>query len=185
MTAPRHLWSGDWRRESAEAAEELARRQGPSEEPAPPSPPEPSGPSPWARALAYARNLSLQAALATALVVLLAAGVGYAAVSLVKGSDGGSVGTTPAWLGAQTVNSLTGNGVLVVGVAPGSPAEQAGLERGDVIIALGNQPIQGAADLQSALAGMDAGQQVEIQYDRGLVLHTTQVTLRAHPANGP
>jgi S1-C subfamily serine protease len=124
----------------------------------------------------------------TALAVLLAAGAGYAAVSLVKGGDSGSsasAGTTPAWLGAQTVNSLTGNGVIVLDVAPGSPAEEAGLQRGDVIIQLGNQPIQTPAGLQSALAGMYAGQQVEIEYDRGPVLHTTQATLRARPANGP
>jgi hypothetical protein len=34
MSAPRHLWSGDWRLDSAAAAEELARRRAEAEEPA-------------------------------------------------------------------------------------------------------------------------------------------------------
>src|SRR5436305_9051515 len=107
MTAPRHLWSGDWRRESAEAAEELARRRATSHEPADPqrlSPSQPSRPSPWARALAQARSLSVPAAVATAVAVLLAAGAGYAAVFLVRTGEGGSSRSgraSSAWFGVQ------------------------------------------------------------------------------------
>src|SRR5215472_9551807 len=42
-------------------------------------------------------------------------------------------------------------GVMVVGVASGSPAERAGLREGDVIIALGGQPVAGVDDLHRLL----------------------------------
>jgi serine protease Do len=77
------------------------------------------------------------------------------------------------------------SGVTIVNVSAGSPADQAGLHAGDVIIQIENQPVQTPTDLESALAGMHAGQQVQIEYDRGPILLTTQVTLRAGPANGP
>jgi serine protease Do len=49
------------------------------------------------------------------------------------------------------------HGVLVTGVRQGSPADQAGLQQGDVIVAVGSQPVasptQAAHDMQEALAG--------------------------------
>lgn len=234
MTGPRHLWSGDWQRESADAAQELARRQATAEVPSatsPPSPPRPSTPSAAARALAYLRSLDARAAAARALaylrtlhpraaaaralaqvrrlrprgavllalVLLLSAGVGYAAVSsLVSDGGGGSSGTgkrsfassparnaAPAWLGVQAIDFPPANGVMVVDVVPGSPADAAGLQPGDVITQIGNRPVQSPTELESALAGMHAGQKVEIQYEQGPNSYTTHATLRAPPANGP
>lgn len=201
MTAPRHLWSGDWRRESAAAAEERARREAPSE--APPATPRPSPSKPptrsgAARALARVRRLRPRGAVLLALAILLGAGAGYAAVSSLVGSGGGgsetgkaSVAsspartTAPAWLGVQTINFPPADGVMVVDVVPGSPADLAGLQPGDVITQIGNRPVQAPTDLDSALAGMHAGQRIEIQYARGPMSYTTQATLRARPANGP
>jgi putative serine protease PepD len=130
------------------------------------------------------------------LAVLLVAGVGFAAVSSSLSSDGGgspATGNAPvasspapttasAWLGVHTMNA---GGAMVVEVIPGSPADVAGLQLGDVITQIGNRPVQVPADLEAALAGMHAGQQVEIQYERGPISATTQATLRARPANGP
>jgi len=42
-------------------------------------------------------------------------------------------------------------GVMIVGVANGSPAERAGLREGDVILALGGQPVAGVDDLHRLL----------------------------------
>jgi putative serine protease PepD len=129
------------------------------------------------------------------LAVLLAGGVGLAAVSSLVSSGGGGSGTgnatvasspaqstAPAWLGVDTINA---GGAMVVDMVPGSPADVAGLELGDVITQIGNRPVQAPTDLESALAGMHAGQRVEIQYERGPISSTTQATLRARPANGP
>jgi S1-C subfamily serine protease len=131
-----------------------------------------------------------------ALAVLLSAGAAYAAVSSLLNSGGGSSSgtsnapvtsspartTAPAWLGVDTMNA---GGAMVMDVIPASPADAAGLQPGDVITQIANRPVQVPSDLESALAGMHAGQQIEIQYERGPISSTTQATLRARPANGP
>jgi S1-C subfamily serine protease len=48
-------------------------------------------------------------------------------------------------------------GVMVIGVEPGSPAQRAGLREGDVIIALGNQPVAGVDDLHRLLTDAQVG----------------------------
>jgi S1-C subfamily serine protease len=131
-----------------------------------------------------------------ALAVLVSAGVAYAAVSaLVSSGGGGSAGagkapvasspvgtTAPAWLGVDTINA---GGAMLEDVVPGGPADAAGLLPGDIITQIGNRPVRTPTDVESALAGLHPGQQVEIQYERGPISSTTQATLRAHPANGP
>jgi membrane-associated protease RseP (regulator of RpoE activity) len=201
MTSPRHLWSGDWQRESAAAAEKLAGRQAPTEElsqaPTPP-PPKPPAPSPAARLLARMRGLRPRGAVLLAIAMLLSAAAGFAAVSLARSGDGGSPGTgnqpvastparaaAPAWLGVDTIDLPTASGVTVVDVVPGSPADAAGLQPGDVITQIGGQAVQTPSDLQSSLAGMRAGQRVEIQYQRGPTSATTQATLAPRPLGGP
>jgi len=48
------------------------------------------------------------------------------------------------WLGLNTAE--TEGRVLVTMVTPGSPAEQAGLQRGDIILAVAQQPVDGIAE---------------------------------------
>ena len=48
-------------------------------------------------------------------------------------------------------------GVMVVGVASGSPAERAGLHHGDVIVRLGGQPVAGVDDLHRLLTEAQVG----------------------------
>ena len=129
------------------------------------------------------------------LLTLLSAGAAYAVVSLLVGSGGQSSAVSsagPGWLGVD-MSSITasggsspiGGGVVVANVVPGSPAAAAGLEPGDVITQIDNQPIATPADVESAIAGMRAGEQIEIQYDRGPAEYTTQATLAARPAAYP
>jgi S1-C subfamily serine protease len=49
------------------------------------------------------------------------------------------------------------SGVLVVGVEKGSPAEKAGLEMGDVIVAYGEQPVASIDDLHRLLTDEEVG----------------------------
>jgi serine protease Do len=50
------------------------------------------------------------------------------------------------------------HGAVVEQVQPGSAADNAGLQRGDVIVQVNHQPVQSAADVQKALSAVPKGQ---------------------------
>jgi S1-C subfamily serine protease len=68
-------------------------------------------------------------------------------------------------------------GVVVVNVLPGSPASEAGLRPGDILLRVNGQPVNAAADVAGMVRALQAGQDVSvvIQRDRARVL------LRARP----
>jgi serine protease Do len=71
------------------------------------------------------------------------------------------------------------NGAVIERVMPGSPADNAGLQRGDVIIEVNRQPVKSAADVQKALANVAKdGDALVLVYSGGgstfRVLHPTQ-----------
>ena len=80
-----------------------------------------------------------------------------------KAYMGISVDTLPA-----SVNQYYGlpSGAYVVSVEPGSCAEKAGLEAGDIITALGDTPITGSEDLISVKKGYRAGDTTTITVSR-------------------
>ncbi|MCA9727680.1 MAG: M20/M25/M40 family metallo-hydrolase [Candidatus Eisenbacteria bacterium] len=51
-------------------------------------------------------------------------------------------------------------GVLLTGVMPGSPAEKAGLQKGDVVVSLDETPIDNLADLSNVLKAHQPGDEV-------------------------
>ncbi len=57
-------------------------------------------------------------------------------------------------------------GVLVADVAPGSPAANAGLQRGDILIKANDQELQSAADLDAALETVPAPAQIKFEVIR-------------------
>lgn len=219
MGSPRHLWSGDWRSDSATVAEELAKRRANGAEPAENLPPVAApaktrsagagffaslrhrcgqaGPGlvAWLRhrrerlaALRTAGPRRLRAALLIAGVALLSAGAAFGATAALVGSDSPSptpVSSAPAWLGVQLANTPFGRGVLIAQVEPGSPAAAAGLQTGDLIDQINNQPVAAPADVAAAIARMHAGDQVKIQVARGTVVYSIQVTLATRPAGYP
>ena len=54
-------------------------------------------------------------------------------------------------------------GVVVRSITPGSPAQKAGLQPGDILVAINGQPIKGARDLVRQIASAAVGSKVEIQ----------------------
>jgi hypothetical protein len=69
-------------------------------------------------------------------------------------------------------------GVLLSGVMPGSPAEEAGLAKGDVVIELGGAVIDTIDDFQAALVARQPGDVVLVKYRRGDETLAVEVTLR-------
>ena len=74
------------------------------------------------------------------------------------------------------------SGIYVTGVAPGSPAEQAGIQRGDIITEFDGDSIVSTGELQTYLASYPSGAEVTITYKRlengVFVVHETTVTLK-------
>jgi putative serine protease PepD len=69
------------------------------------------------------------------------------------------------------------NGAVVDSVRSGSPADKAGLERGDVITKVDDTVIRGSDDVVSAVQSHKVGDRVEITYTRDGAQKTTTATL--------
>jgi len=208
MSAPRHLWSGDWRIESSAHRDELAANRArtvapdDSERPAPPPPRRTRTVRERMQAvvarmrtlLGRLRRLPLgtrrqrRIALVAIAATLLLAGAAYAVTSAVVG---GSVSQTPAvaggsgaWLGID-VESTQQGGVMVVDVFPGSPAQTAGMEPGDVITQINGHQILTPRDVRTAIAGLHPGDQVQLQFQGSGTSYTAKVPLASPPAGYP
>jgi serine protease Do len=72
-------------------------------------------------------------------------------------------------------------GAFITEVASDSPADEAGLEAGDVITGFADREIATAQDLVEAIHSSEIGQKVEITFWRGGVNKTTHVTLIERP----
>lgn len=70
-----------------------------------------------------------------------------------------------------------GNGALVNSVSPGSPAEKAGLKRGDIILGLNGGSITGSGDLTARIASMAPGTTVHLKVFRDGKTFDVAVTL--------
>jgi serine protease Do len=58
------------------------------------------------------------------------------------------------------------NGVLISDVNLGSPAEKAGLRRGDVVLKVDNKPVDSAAQLRNLVAAAGAGSKTRLMIQR-------------------
>ena len=72
-------------------------------------------------------------------------------------------------------------GSRLEGVAEGSGAQAAGLQKDDVIVRLGGKKISGFASLGPALQGHQAGDMVPVVYYRGPEKHTVSMALSRRP----
>jgi serine protease Do len=74
-------------------------------------------------------------------------------------------------------------GALLDEVINGSPAAQAGMQTGDVIVKFNNTDINTAQDAQQAIRSAQVGQNVQIVYWRGNTKYTIQVVMIETPAS--
>jgi S1-C subfamily serine protease len=84
----------------------------------------------------------------------------------------------PHYLGADPdVSASSGTGVRLSAIKPGSPAEKAGLQAGDVVVKLGAVAIKNPDDLMVALKSTIPGRPAEVTYLRDGKEYHTQVSL--------
>lgn len=88
----------------------------------------------------------------------------------------------PAFLGVSLQDSVSGPVVAAVGT--GTPAEQAGLQPGDVITSVDGKAISAASSLSSVIGAHEPGDHVRIAWtDTSGQSHTATVTLATGPAD--
>ena len=63
--------------------------------------------------------------------------------------------------------AFAGPGVKVAGVTPGSPAEKAGVQEGDVLLKVDGQDVANLAGFSAILRGLTPGQTVKVVLSRG------------------
>jgi membrane-associated protease RseP (regulator of RpoE activity) len=87
------------------------------------------------------------------------------------------------WLGMQ-IETVPPGAAVVDSVKLGSAADRAGVNPGDIIVAINGRSITSADGIATAIAGLPAGQHVPIQISHGSTLVQTGLTLGA-PPSGP
>jgi membrane-associated protease RseP (regulator of RpoE activity) len=91
----------------------------------------------------------------------------------------------PGYLGAVTDDRIDrGRGVRIVEAVAGGPAEAAGLQAGDVITSVDDQPVRRMSDLAAIIQTTPAGERLTFQFSRDGQRGETTVTLAARPAAG-
>ncbi|MCL2735213.1 MAG: S1C family serine protease [Propionibacteriaceae bacterium] len=94
-------------------------------------------------------------------------------------TDTVALGRTAA-IGVQV--STHAQGVNIVGVISGGPADEAGITPGSVITSIGSTTLASVADLTTILASHQPGDRVEVAWtDRGGATHDAWVTLTQAP----
>jgi serine protease Do len=91
-----------------------------------------------------------------------------------RGQIGVSIAELP---GVGPPAAGTVEGALIAGVARGSPAEQGGLQKGDVVVAADGTPIRNAARLRNKLGLTPVGERVQLTVSRKGVVHDVSVEL--------
>jgi 2-alkenal reductase len=83
----------------------------------------------------------------------------------------------------QAAQSLSvDHGAYILNVQAGSPADKAGLQTGDVIVAVDSQEIDADHTLLATLSTHNPGDKVKLSYVRGSGRHTAEATLVQRPS---
>jgi S1-C subfamily serine protease len=83
-------------------------------------------------------------------------------------------------LSAQEIAAATQNrddGILVSGVTAGSPAEEAGIVRGDILLSINGEEVNSLADFAASLEALEAGETAALQILHGDEVRSFDVTI--------
>jgi serine protease Do len=89
--------------------------------------------------------------------------------------------TVDEWVAASN-NLAVNKGALITEVAGGSPADKAGIQQGDVVVAFDDAEITNSQDLVQAIRYSQIGKTVSITFWRGNNKNTTSATLIESPS---
>jgi membrane-associated protease RseP (regulator of RpoE activity) len=188
MSAPKRLFSGGWQDESAALSDELAALRAQPRDPEPePEPPRPERTPRRRRRLGHSARRVLPAAV---VLLLILAGGAYALTAVLgpekqPATVAAEHPVAPVyWLGMQ-IDSVPPASAVIETVALGSPAEAAGLDPGDVVVAVNGKPVSASTDIANTISGVHPGDAVEIQVNRGSTQLTTSLPMTALPGNRP
>jgi S1-C subfamily serine protease len=87
----------------------------------------------------------------------------------------------PGFLGVQVRVGPTGNGIEVVKLIEGCPAEKAGLKAGDLITQLDGEAVGGVQEFVKSISSRKAGDKVKLQISRDGKTDEINVTLGEVP----
>jgi len=88
------------------------------------------------------------------------------------------------YFGVSTGEAQTGTGAVVASVIPGGPADNAGLQPGDRIVAIGGRDVTQSTDVSTAVTAREPGEKIAVRVSRGGGARTLTVTLGKRPASG-
>ena len=83
--------------------------------------------------------------------------------------------------GTATADGITRRGAVVESVTEGSPAGEAGVQVGDVIVAIGDEPVGGAESLTAFVRAMSSGDEATLTVVRDGKAIEVDVTLATRP----
>ena len=81
----------------------------------------------------------------------------------------------------EKVTLASDSGLIVLNVVSGSPADEAGVQLGDILVALAGKPIADVDELQAALRGENVGRSLQALFIRGGETVTTQIAVAERP----
>ncbi|GAB3266517.1 S1C family serine protease [Arthrobacter pigmenti] len=99
-------------------------------------------------------------------------------------ADHAYLGLVPRTLTPQIASQLgleQENGVVVLSVQPGTPAAEAGLEAGDLLVSLDGEELQTSEDLLAALRSLNPGDTITAEVVRDGQTETVEITLAERP----
>lgn len=83
---------------------------------------------------------------------------------------------------AEQLKLADPKGALIFSVQPGSPADQAGLRPGDVVVEVAGKPVEDTSGLRNRTAGLDVGTKVAVGFVREGKPQTVEVTIAEMPS---
>jgi S1-C subfamily serine protease len=86
-----------------------------------------------------------------------------------------------AWFGSMPDMDSNEAGILLAGVTSGSPADKAGLKKGDLIVSMAGGPVVDLREMVEVLRAHRAGDVIEVVYWRGNEEKKVKVTLGTRP----